>query len=67
MSADYLDRLAQFVVDTTLENLDPAAVTATKKVVLDTLGVVLAGSRFPENASFAKLAREMGGSGPATL
>jgi 2-methylcitrate dehydratase PrpD len=67
MSADYLDRLAQFVVNTNLENLDPSVVIAAKKVVLDTLGAMLAGSRFAENASFARLAQEMGGPGPATL
>ena len=60
MSADYLDRLAQFVVNTNLENLDPAVIIAARKVVLDTIGAILAGSRFPENASFARLAQEMG-------
>jgi 2-methylcitrate dehydratase PrpD len=67
MSADYLDQLASFVTDTRLQDLDDSTVAAAKNVLLDTLGAILAGSRLPENASFAQLAGKMGGSGPATL
>jgi 2-methylcitrate dehydratase PrpD len=67
MSSDYLDQLAQFVVDTRLEDLDGSTVTAAKAVVLDTLGAILAGSRLPENANLAKLAQGMSSAGPATL
>ncbi|MFQ6028971.1 MAG: MmgE/PrpD family protein [Dehalococcoidia bacterium] len=67
MSADYLDQLAEFVAGTTLESLDQTTLAAAKKVALDTIGAILAGSRLPENAGLARLAREMGGSGPSTL
>ena len=67
MAKDYLDRLSQFVIETRLEDLDGSTVTAAKTVVLDTIGAVLAGSRLPENANFAELARSMGNAGPATL
>jgi 2-methylcitrate dehydratase PrpD len=67
MPVDYLDQLASFVTDTRLQDLDDSTVFAAKNVLLDTLGAILAGSRLPENASFARLAGKMGGSGPATL
>jgi 2-methylcitrate dehydratase PrpD len=67
MSTDYLDQLSQFVVDTRLEDLDGSTVTAAKAVVLDTIGAILAGSRLPENANLARLARGMSSAGPATL
>jgi 2-methylcitrate dehydratase PrpD len=67
MPADYLDQLAEFVTSTRLENLDISTVEAAKNVLLDTIGAILAGSRLPENAGLARLARELGGAGPATL
>ncbi len=67
MSADYMDRLSEFVAQTRLEDLASSTVNAAKTVILDTIGAVLAGSRLPENANFARLAQEMGGTGPATL
>jgi 2-methylcitrate dehydratase PrpD len=67
MSMDYLDQLAEFVVNTRLENLEESTVTAAKMVVLDTIGAVLAGSRQPENAGLAQLARKLSGPGRATL
>ena len=67
MSSDYLDQLSRFVVDTRLEDLDGSTVTATKAVVLDTIGAILAGSRLPENTNLARLAQGMSSAGPATL
>ncbi len=67
MAADYLDQLAQFVAETTLEDLEPSTVLAAKRVVLDTIGAILAGSRWPENDNFAGLAQQLGGEGQATL
>ena len=67
MADDYLDQLAQFVAETTLEDLQPTTVLAAKRVVLDTIGAILAGSRWPENASFAGIAQQLGGEGQATL
>ena len=67
MSPDYLDRLSEFVVDTRLEELADSTVSAAKTVVLDTIGAVSAGSRLSENANFARLARDMSGTGAATL
>ena len=61
MTADYLDRLAAFVVDTRLEDLLESTVTAAKNVVLDTIGAMLAGSRLQENANLARMVSEMAG------
>ena len=66
--ADYLDRLSRFVSETHLEDLDHAAVSAAKTVVLDTIGAIVAGSRLPENRNLAELAtRTGGGGGPSTV
>ena len=67
MPTDYLDRLAAFVTTTCLEDLDDSTILAAKNVALDTLGAILAGSRLAENASFARLARDLSGAGVATL
>ncbi len=67
MPKDYLDRLAEFVVDTRAEDLPPDTIAAARNVVLDTLGAITAGSRLTENANFAKLAGEMGGPGNAGI
>ena len=67
MAEDYLDRLAQFVTDTRLEDLEESTVAAAKTVVLDTIGAVLAGSRLPENSNLALMAQEMSSAGPSTL
>ena len=67
MAEDYLDRLSKFVTETRLEDLEGPTVAAAKTVVLDTIGAVLAGSRLPENAKFAELARNLSNSGAATL
>ena len=67
MSAEYLDKLAHFVTETRLEDLEESTVTAAKNVVLDTIGAILAGSRLSENAGFAKLVLGMGNGGNATL
>ncbi len=67
MARDYLDELAQFVVDTRLERLDESTLTAAKTVVLDTIGAILAGSRLPENSNFARLTQNLSRPGLATL
>ena len=67
MAQDYLDRLAEFVVATRLDDLDAATVSAARNVVLDTIGAIIAGSRQPENAAFARLAAGLGGPGSATI
>ena len=67
MSAEYLDKLADFVTETKLGNLEESTVTAAKNVVLDTIGAILAGSRLSENAGFANLVLGMGNGGNATL
>lgn len=64
---DYLSRLAAFVCETSFADLGHAAVAATKNVVLDTLGAILAGSRLPENACLARLAAERSGKSTATV
>ena len=67
MARDYLDRLADFVAETRIEDLAPEAIAAAKDVTLDTLGAITAGSRLSENANFARLASEMGGPGASGI
>lgn len=67
MSQDYLDQLAEFAVDTRLEHLDVGTIAAAKRVILDTIGAMLAGSRQPENANLAALVADMGKGGMSTL
>lgn len=67
MAQDYLDLLAEFVADTRWEDFDPTTIAATKDVVLDTIGAMLAGSRLSENANFAGLAATMSGPGKSTV
>ena len=64
---DYLDKLSHFVAGTRLEDLAESTVAATRDVVLDTIGAILAGSRLPENAGLAKLTQTLSGGGHATL
>src|SRR5207253_11269331 len=61
---DYLSRLARLAVRTRADDLAPPAMAAAKDVVLDTIGAMLAGSRLPEHAKLADLARER--PGPST-
>ena len=67
MPTDYLDQLSRFATETRLEDLDGSTVAAAKDVVLDTIGAIIAGSRWPENAAFARLAPDMGGGGRSTV
>jgi 2-methylcitrate dehydratase PrpD len=64
---DYLDRLAQFVEETTLEHLSEATVQATGLVLLDTLGAIVAGSALPENRRLAASVHERRSRAAATL
>ena len=67
MSTDYLDQLSVFAAGLRLEELEESTVQSAKHVVLDTIGAMLAGSRLPENANFAKLATTLGPGGSSTL
>lgn len=64
---DYLDRLAGFAHGIALAGLPREVVEAAKRVVLDTLGAILAGSRLPENGRLARLGAERSTGGRATL
>lgn len=64
---DYLDRLSEFVAETRFGDMSPDAVAAVKDVMLDTFGVMIAGSRLPDNAAFAKLAAQRSGRATATI
>jgi 2-methylcitrate dehydratase PrpD len=67
MARYYLDRLAEFVTSTGWVDLDPSTIDAAKKVVLDTLGAILLGSRMKENVTLAQLALDLIGQGRSTL
>jgi 2-methylcitrate dehydratase PrpD len=64
---DYLDRLAAFARDLTITTLAPSAIDAARRVILDTCGAMLAGSRLPENVQLARLAAERSRGGAASL
>src|SRR2546427_12139535 len=66
-AADYLDRLAAFVAATRFDRLPAATVAAAKRVLLDTLGAIVAGSALPENSHLARLAAARAPHGVATL
>lgn len=61
---DYLDTIAAFVADTTYDDLPEKVRLHAKYVWMDTLGVIMAGSREPQAAA---LARRLGKDGGATI
>ena len=65
--SDYLDKLSQFVSETTYDTLSPDAQSAAKDVIMDTFGAIVAGSRLPENRALAQLASERSQPAVATL
>ncbi len=67
MPGNYLDQLSEFVVELRWEDLHPSTIAAAKDVVLDTFGAMIAGSRFDENANFARLAASLSGPGNSTV
>ena len=64
---DYLDRLARLVVETSVERLPDAAITAARLVLLDTIGAMVAGSALPENRRLADSVHERRSRASATL
>jgi 2-methylcitrate dehydratase PrpD len=64
---DYLTRLARFVGETRLPDLPPSTVKASKLVLLDTIGAIIAGSALPENTRLAHMAARRAPHGGASL
>ena len=64
---EYLEQLARFVCNLRLDDLGDDAVKATRTVVLDTIGAMVAGSRLPENRKLAEMAARMSGGGASTI
>ncbi len=64
---DYLDRLAQVAAEVRVDTLPGSTVEAAKRVLLDTLGAIVAGSALPENHHLARLAAARAPHGVATL
>jgi 2-methylcitrate dehydratase PrpD len=65
MSADYLDRLARFVVTTPFEAIPRATLERAKLILLDTLPVIAAGMRSPELTALARAQLAEGAPGNA--
>jgi 2-methylcitrate dehydratase PrpD len=63
----YLDRLARLVTATRFADLGEPSIAAARRVTLDTLGAILAGSRLPENGQLATFAAARSGAKTATL
>ena len=64
---NYLDQLADFICELRLDGLSTQAVDASRTVVLDTIGAMVAGSRLPENRKLAEMAVRMSGTGVSTI
>ena len=64
---EYLENLAEFVAGLRLDALGDDAAEASRTVVLDTIGAIMAGSRLPENRKLAKMAAKMSGVGVSTI
>ncbi|MBI3625535.1 MAG: MmgE/PrpD family protein [Candidatus Rokubacteria bacterium] len=60
-------RLAEFVVKTRWEELPPAAIDAAKRAILDSVGVILAGSGEPPARLLQRIAEEEGGAPLCTV
>jgi 2-methylcitrate dehydratase PrpD len=56
--SDYLDQIAAFAADTRYEDIPAEVLDATRWILLDTVGGMLAGSTLPETAGFADMAAE---------
>jgi len=64
---DYLARLARFACGIHLADLPASTVKASKLVLLDTIGAIIAGSGQPENVRLAKLAARRAPHGSSSL
>ncbi|MFN0072692.1 MAG: MmgE/PrpD family protein [Chloroflexota bacterium] len=67
MSTDFTRQVAEFIAEMDYAGLSPLAVSAAKDVVLDAIGVALAGSREEDAEIVAALAREDGGEPVSTV
>src|SRR5437867_10496701 len=65
--SDHLDRLAHVAAEVRVDTLPESTVEAGKRVLLDTLGAIVAGSALPENRRLARLAAARAPHGVATL
>src|SRR5262249_47019822 len=63
----YLDGLAAFVHGVRLDALPGSTIAASKLVLLDTIGAIVAGSALPENARLARIAAQRAPHGLCTL
>jgi 2-methylcitrate dehydratase PrpD len=64
---DYLARLAGFACGIRLADLPASTVKASKLVLLDTIGAIVAGSALPENVRLAKMAARRAPHGSSSL
>ena len=64
---DFALEYAEMMVDAKFEDLSPHTVEMTKRFMLDTLGVAIAGSSSDEVKGAAQLVREWGGREEGTL
>lgn len=65
--ADYLDDLTNFISEFKYVDLSSSAKSSIKKVVMDTIGAMVAGSRLTENSNLAQLVGKTFGYGDCTL
>ncbi|MQF64754.1 MmgE/PrpD family protein [SAR202 cluster bacterium AC-409-J13_OGT_754m] len=65
--SDYLDDLTNFIAEFRYADLSDLTKSSIKKVVMDTIGAMLAGSRLSENKNLAHLVGKTFGPGDCTL
>ena len=61
------EKLAKFIVETIYESIPPEVVHAAKRVVMDTLGVIIAGSQEPAGKIISSFVRNLGEKPRATV
>ena len=61
------EKLARFVVETNYESIPPEAVHAARRAIIDTFGVMLAGSREPAGKIISSFVRSSGGKPRASV
>jgi 2-methylcitrate dehydratase PrpD len=62
-----LEEFATWAVQLRLSAVPPETTRHAARVIRDTIGVLLAGARQPENATLAAAAPDLGGEGPSTV
>jgi len=61
------EKLSQFIVETGYDDILADVIHAAKRAMIDTLGVMIAGSREPAGSIIASFVRDLGGNPNASV